>query len=105
MKWHEFDASADPLACVCCGEPGNGVVYVLGSVAGEDPPKDIGAFDRTFGMDALADFAVCRDCWSEFGGKSTDPRDWLKAYRAEERKLISRRKALRILDGMSGKET
>jgi hypothetical protein len=103
MKWHEFDAGAEPLACVCCGEPGKGIVYCLGSVAAEDPPKDIAAFERTFNMeDALADFVVCPDCLAEYGGKSIDPMDWLKDYRKEDRKLISRKEALRILGSMKG---
>jgi hypothetical protein len=101
MRWRYLDVSGGPVDCVCCGEASTDL-FVLGGMDEHTPPEDIEAFDKAFGLDALADFGICVDCWAEYGPGSKDPMEWLRVYLAEDRKLISRKKALRILDGMKG---
>jgi hypothetical protein len=108
MHWRTFEVDPElPLACVCCGEQvpdENAVVlewlYILDGY--DTPDEDIEAFSTAFEIpDPLADFHICQTCLDGHGpfGKDGDPMDWLKAYLEEDRKLISRQEALRILGG------
>jgi hypothetical protein len=108
MRWSTFEVEPDwPLECVCCSElvPDEDAVvsewlYVLDAY--DTPNEETEAFQKAFEMpDPLADFHICRNCLDTYGlvGKDGDPMEWLEEYLAEDRTLISRQEALRILGG------
>ena len=108
MHWRTFEVEpGSALACVCCGElvpDENAVVsewlYVLDAYDTSD--EEIEAFSKAFEIpDPLADFHICQACLDSYGlfGKDGDPMNWLEEYPAEDRKLISRQEAIKLLGG------
>ena len=108
MQWGTFEAASEwPLECVVCENvipdedaEVDDVVYILDAY--DTPKEETEAFQKAFEMpNPLADFHICRECLHCYGpfGEDGDPMEWLEAYLEEDRKLISRQEALRILGG------
>ena len=108
MRWRTVEVEPGPsVSCVGCGElvpDENAVVsewlYVLDGY--DTPDEDIDAFSKAFEIpDPLADFHICQTCLDSHGpfGKDGDPMDWLEGYLEEDRKLISRQEAIKMLGG------
>ena|SRR5215831_1840919 len=108
MRWRTFEVGPDcPLECVCCGElvPDEGTVvsewlYILDAY--DAPDEEIEAFSEAFDIpDPLADFHICEACLGNYGlfGKDGSPMEWLEEYLEEDRKLISRQEAVKMLGG------
>jgi len=106
MRWKPFKVEPEwPLECVCCGElvpdEESDVCDWLYDLDAYDTPADeCEEFEKAFEItDALADFHICEACLDSYGlfGKDGNPMEWLEEYLEEDRKLISRQEALRLL--------
>src|SRR5262249_4212767 len=105
MQWSTFEVPSEwPLECVVCDNviPAEDadVVYILDAY--DTPSEETEAFQKAFEMpDPLADFHICRECLHRYErfGEDGDPMEWLEEYLEEDRKLISRQEAIKLLGG------
>jgi len=93
-----------PLTCPACGEPipnqdvANGD-FCYSPIWADDTEEIVAGIHRALGIeDPVADFFICRTCFSSLHMLS--PLLWLEKWVAEDSKMVSRKEALTILDGL-----